>query len=505
MDRRAHRVPGLPRPLRLAVALPLLWLGGGCATAGAAWRSGPAGVSAEWALRDHLSFGRADAAWTSMRDKKIAPADVLLRHMYRGVISLHAGEFDAGTRSMDRAWTIAGDRYTKRLSAAAVSMVTSDAALPYDPGVTEMMFIPYYGGLNWLARNERVEAAVEARRLAALLASDAGPKPPVGLQGVLRYVSGVMFESAGERQDALVAYRNAAALLGTLPGDTLLAPPDAGDVVVIIEDGFVGRPEPRTLGVWMDGDELVALTTGKKNERYLVARTVAERRHDRTFHEPGFSRVGWLTYEVNWASFAAPSRGSIGVGARSAGVEFATVTADVTAAVQDDFEREQPARLARAIARAAIRYAAMEAADKAFESARKERKKNKEEGEKGGGWGRILLGIGLLATSVTSSAIDQPDLRAWQLLPDRITVARLRLPVGEHPIEVVRGGEVVSLGVVTVTPGGVAVLNHRWWSGALVQRASELPDNLPRRADVVDPGDRAPGLPVLSPRVRLHQ
>ena len=463
MDRRAMRAS---RPFcrgRFAAVLPMLVLSTGCATASAAFRAGPSGIAAEWSLRDHLSYGRAPAAWAAMRDKKIAPADLLLRHMYRGVISLHAGEFNAGTRSMDRAWTIAEDRYTKRISRGVVSLVTSDAALPYDPGVTERMFIPYYGGLNWLARNERDEAAVEARRLAALLASDAGPQPPAGLQGILRYVSGVMFEAAGERQDALVAYRNAAALLGALPGDTTLAGAGEGDVVVLIEDGFVGRPEPHSLGVWMDGNELVALTTGKKRERFAIAQRVGDRRFDRSYYEPGFVREGWLTYEVNWASFAEPERSAVSVGARAGYAEFGTASADVTAGVRDDFEREQPARLARAIARAAIRHVAMEAADRAFESARKERKKNKEEGEKGGGWGKILLGIGLLFTTATSSVLDQPDLRAWQLLPDRITVARLRLPVGEHPIEVVRGGEVVSLGTVTVTSRGVAVLNHRWW------------------------------------------
>ena len=59
--------------------------------------------------------------------------------------------------------------------------------------------------------------------------------------------------------------------------------------------------------------------------------------------------------------------------------------------------------------------------------------------------------------------LDQPDLRAWQLLPDRVTVARKRLPVGEYPIEVTRDGQAYSLGRVTVRPGSVTVLTHRWW------------------------------------------
>jgi len=459
----------LLRDLTLAAVLPVLLFSTGCATASVAWRAGPGGIPAETGIRAHLSNNRADEAWRSLANKKVAPPDALLRHMYRSVVSLHAGEYVAGTRASDRAWTIAEDRYTRQLSRGALSMVTAEAVLPYQPGPTERLFIPYYGGLNWLARNEKFEAAVEARRLASLLESNYNQQVPRGLQGILRYVSGAVFEAAGERQDALVAYRNAAALLGTLPGDTTLAGPDSGDVIVLIEDGFVGRPAPRALGVYLNNDELVALTSNRGNDagRLAIAEVVEQRSWDRRNGYNSELEVGWLTYEINWASFEPSDRPARESSARVGGCEEVcsapTVSADVTEAVAADYNRGQGKRLARAIARTSVRYAASRAADRAFEKAGEERDKRKEEGKKGGGWGQILLGIGLLAGSMTSAYIDQPDLRAWQVLPDRITIARLRLPVGEHPIEVVRDGVSVTLGTVTVAPGSVVVLNHRWW------------------------------------------
>ncbi len=456
--------------------LPLLLASSGCAAANAAWRAGPAGIAAEWAIRDHLVYGRPTQAWDAMRDKQLAPTDVLLRHMYRGVIALHAGEYEAGSKSMDRAWALVEDRFTKRVSTAAYSIVTSDATLPYLPGTTEHLFIPYYGALNWLARNELDETAVEARRLALLLQNEEGPRVPSALEGTLRYVTGVLFEAAGERQDAIVAYRNAAALLETLPGDTTFAPADSGDVVVLLEDGFVGRPQPQALGVYMNGDELVALTTGDDDARLAAAEVVRRRRFDSSFDPRSPAHVGWLTYEVNWASFGEGTRSAYAVGARASPTAtdsghpptvtgFQSISADVTSGVGADFERGQGARLTRAIARAAVRYAAMRAADQAISSATKD-DDDDDDGKKGGiKWGRVLLGVGLGALSVGSTVIDQPDLRAWQLLPDRITVARARLPVGDHPVEITRGDEVVSLGTVTVRPGRVAVLTHRWWPG----------------------------------------
>lgn len=464
--------------------------------------------------------GQYEAAFEALKSKEIAPSDALLRHMYRGVISLHAGEYDTGARAMDRAWDIAYQRWTKRLGDGAMAMVTSDAALPYDPGPSELMFVPYYGGLTWLARNEAGSAAVEARRLSQLLEDERGPRAAADLQGVMRYVAGVMYEIAGERNDAEVSYRNAALLLGALPGDTL--PPDAGhgDVVVLVEDGFVGRPEPASMTFWYDDDELSQLQGDDDGVRIS---TVGELRRRRGL-ERDWSGTKYHSVSINWPEFGDTPREALSLGARAfaapaivadtvrvAGTLAPGISADVTASVRSDFEREQPARLARAIARAIVREAAFKAAGESFEkAAEKDDDDDDKKDGKGKVIGRVLLGIGLFATGATSAVLDQPDLRAWQLLPDRVTVARLRLPVGEHQVEVMRGGEAVSLGTVTVRPGGVTLLTHRWWppqrgARTLVENGRELPDYLTRGTDVVDPRDGLPGLPVVAPRVIPRQ
>ncbi len=449
---RTHRVRLLVLSLVLGTS--------GCAAANAAWRAGPMGIAAEWTIRDHLMYGRAEQAWTAMGNKDLAPTDALLRHMYRGVIALHAGEFDAGAKSMDRAWQLVEQRFTRRISAGAMSLVTSDAALPYYPLPTEQYFIPYYGALNWLAMGDLDETAVEARRLAMLLQNDQARKPTRELEGALRYVTGVLFEAAGEQQDAIVAYRNAAALLGSLPGDTLAAGPDSGDVVVIVEQGFVGRPQPQTLGVYTNADELVALTTGPDADRIVVANRVAARRFESFDNSP---QLGWLTYEVNWATFGDPAPGPSPVQVQTNPATFPTLGAEVSASVGEDFNREVPAKLARGIARAAVRYAAMRAAEGQIDRAMND--DDDDEERRGSRVWRMITGIALGVFSVVAAAIDQPDLRAWQLLPHRLTIARLRLPAGEHPIVVEQGGQRVELGTAQVRAGRVTVMTHRVWPG----------------------------------------
>ena len=133
--RPTHGVPVRARVLSVtrATLFACALLGAGCASAGQSWRAGPAGIPVERQLRAQMVAGQYGAAWEAMKKKQVAPADALLRHMYRGVIALHAGELDAGAKSMDRAWSIIYDRWTKRVSDGAAAMLTGDGALPYYP------------------------------------------------------------------------------------------------------------------------------------------------------------------------------------------------------------------------------------------------------------------------------------------------------------------------------------------------------------------------------------
>lgn len=496
----------IPTALTLILSLALALQG--CASAGQSWRAGPAGIPAEHQLRERMIAGEYGSALADLKDKKIAPADALLRHMYKGIVAMHAGQNELGTRALDRAWQIAYQRYTKRLSDGAQSMVTGEGALPYDPGNAERLLIPYYGGLNWLARNESDEAAVEARRMSTLLESEDPNLPGARYQGVMRYIAGVMFEVAGERNDADVAYRNANVLLaGDLPGDTI--PPDTlhGDVVVLIEDGFVARPEPVALSFWVGREEVAMLDSDDDVIRMNTYRTIDRRRGiDRDWHAESYRNIS-LRWPVMSDVNAQAGQGVLG--ARASDVMARAVGMSVSHAVRADFDRQQPGRIARALGRVAVRELSLKGAEGAFGAAgdiitssdddeKESGKGNKgdakdEDDESSGGKvvlavGAILLGIVMLGIHASSQVLDQPDLRAWQLLPDRIAVARMRLPVGEHVVEVTRDGEAFSLGHVTVRPGQVTVLVHRWWPGSQpVVAAAPDPASAPAQASVVPP------------------
>src|SRR5687767_14203700 len=241
----------MPRARRcaraVAVAAPLLALLTGCAAVARqtarSYALAPSGLPAgEQRLRDALAAGRwADALSRAASAKQGGPDDALLRDLYAGTAAYYAGRWAESDAALARAAALADDRFTRSASRAALALLTNDLALPYVPGANERLFVHYYGLLGRLRRGDAEGAAVEARRMAFLLHQyDEDGRDPldVSTRAVMRYLTGVAFERAGAREDAAVAYRNAAALLGLGPlgvaASSTYADDATGEVIVVV-------------------------------------------------------------------------------------------------------------------------------------------------------------------------------------------------------------------------------------------------------------------------------
>jgi hypothetical protein len=145
--------------------------------------------------------------------------DELLRLMHRGLLLHYAGRYEESNEVLQQAEVIIDERYTKSVSRALLSMVTSDRALAWVPGDTERMMVNYYGALNYLALADPEEAAVEARRLSRLLElgeDDEIEAEERQMRRTLRYFAAAVFEATGNHNDAGVAYRHI-----WLPGESI--------------------------------------------------------------------------------------------------------------------------------------------------------------------------------------------------------------------------------------------------------------------------------------------
>lgn len=501
-----------------ALALALVLATPGCARLLRQYDVTPNGLRREDArIRDWLAHGRADSTLARLSRGDAGPGDELLRTLFAGTAAHYAGDWSASAAQLERAAGLSEERVTKSVSRSALSLITNDLILPYEPSRTERLFIPYFGALTRLRAGDIGGAAVEARRLSALLErfeADGWSAAP-GLRATLRYFAGAIFEAAGDRNDAAVAYRNAAALAEDLvsAADTafLAEPPTspgrgewtmtgrarhalpeldlpgaaphadsgdaAGQVVVIVEHGYVAHRAAEALWVLLAPHELHAFGDGRDDERRHLASLVADRvlrgepppapprltdcagddgacgatpgsgeatgrdgKHDHDHDDPFLLKVAW---PVMRRSFDASAAAEVLVGDATTPAHG---LADVSDAAIADFQAERTLILARTIARAALKMALAHAAETKAE-------------DKDDDAGRI---VGLLANA-GSVLLEQADTRSWHLLPARLSIARIRLPAGPQQVAVRVDGRRIELGTIDVPPHGLAIASTRIW------------------------------------------
>ena len=155
---------------RLLAVAALLISSVGCARLFGSYDIAPNGLAtSEDQLRHMLASGQAAAAFAGFGNGRGAPSDDVLRALYQGAIAYYARDYAESAGILDVAGMLADDRVTKSISRSALSLVSNDLILPYEPGRTERLMIPYYAALARVGMGDIEGAAVEARRLSLLL------------------------------------------------------------------------------------------------------------------------------------------------------------------------------------------------------------------------------------------------------------------------------------------------------------------------------------------------
>jgi hypothetical protein len=373
---------------------------------------------------------------------------------------------------LDTAALLADDRITASLSKDALALVTNDLARPYQPRRTERLFIPYYGMLAYARHGAWEEAAVEARRVSGLLAQYANDRDDAerSLHAALHHLAGAVFERAGNRGEAEVAYR-AAHALSLAHRDSLNATASAGEgeLLVVVERGFVAHRATATIDLWLGDEDRDSLRHSEESRRRAVSRIAksvgtwstggsANRsdalrvgppfgsRHSRRDDDDEDNDGHYLSIAFPALRRSArPWKGAVHLAVddrpvRGGEVQLAAAVDDASAA---DERRERVALATRAIARAATKYVVTKAI------------KDKK--------GDVAGTIAELGASI----LERADVRSWHLLPQEITLLRLRLPAGAREVRLLVGGgqhaQVVDVGRVTILAGTVTIAPIRLW------------------------------------------
>ena len=361
----------------------------------------------------------------------------------RGLIAHHGDQFDESNRTFELAEITSDDLYTKSISREAVSLLTSDNLRSYAGSQYERLLIHYYRAFNYVYLNMPDDALVECRKASRLLQFYADSDENYEFVGAafIAYLSGILYEWAGDWNDAFIAYRWAeraykqygalgvpfpqdvgkslvrlAGQLGfqeefekyaAIYGEPPERAPNSGELILLYETGFVpSKIEENIVFPILKVDPIVQ-EDAKRDEKEVreYGRTLISRRN-RRYKEVEIEyllRVAIPAYRSNRPRI-------VGIDAATAhGGASGVLVEDIEAAAMKTFESELPTIMLRTVVRGVLKYLGFRRAN--------------QEGEMLGKFVNLL-----------NVATESADTRSWQTLPNQIFLVRMRLPAGKHNI-----------------------------------------------------------------------
>ncbi|MCG8582829.1 MAG: hypothetical protein MI866_23110, partial [Bacteroidales bacterium] len=165
-------------------------------------------------LQSLISSGQFEAA-----DKVLASdnkgAEGKNRFLYfcnRGVVSFMNGQYELSNSYFNQADYYAED-YSKSFGNEALALITNPMVKPYRPEDFESVLIHFYKALNYIYLKDYEGALVECRRVNIVLQQLNDKykknKNKYARDAFAHCMMGLIYEAAGNTNDAFIAYRNA--------------------------------------------------------------------------------------------------------------------------------------------------------------------------------------------------------------------------------------------------------------------------------------------------------
>jgi uncharacterized protein len=403
-------------------------------------------------LQAQGQFAQASALVEKSKSSSYGSKNALLYYLDRGMLLHLNGQYALSNQAFEEAKRVAIALFTKSVTTEASTFLVSDNMRPYYGENFERALIHVFSALNYVFLDNGTEALVEARQAdnwLKKLRTDYGYKDIYTEDAFVRYLMGLIYENQGEINDAFISYFQALNAYDTyqkhygvaapadLVSDALRTakqlgfedriaqiqkkwggdvpaphPRDAGEVVVL---HYIGLP-PHKVDVVFEIGLLAGLPyidaaqpEGEDEEKARQAVSIIRSGLSDGVVKMAFPKYVRTPYRVN------------GLEVRAEGAHAAhrvQLAEDVGAIAEKDLQDRIGRVRAKTIARSVIKYAlAQKAADKVRENS---------------GEGFALITKAVLQSF--ASATETADKRCWQTVPDRIAVARVVLPEGEHAL-----------------------------------------------------------------------
>lgn len=444
-------------------------------------------------VREPLARGDYAAAEQFLVEEKPG-GDGLPYLLELGLVQRYSGQLEQSNATFQRAEDLVDALWTKSISKELLAFATSDETIPYSGEMWERALIHYYRALNYIDLGSYESALVECRklnqRLSVYVASEDDP-PAYAQDAFGQYLTAVLYEAAGELNDAWVSlrladdgyldwsekygveaprllqqdlvrlaeqqgFRDEAERYRARFGDAADGPSTRellgrGEVIFFWESGFAPAKEQVETTI-----PILKKEWGE--EHVLLGPTLAHRYHHPIYYDdaeleyllrialPTFPSIvvgqGPPGYAQLEARPAATTERSAAPRAVVGQAETELMT-NLDAISRRGLEDRSGTILLRTILRALSKYGLTRLAQK-------------EGGD-----------VGKLVANLFGAATEKADTRSWVTMPRSIHMARLRVPPGVHDIEITcfrangRVQETVTFEGVEVGAGEVRFLSHR--------------------------------------------
>lgn len=165
-------------------------------------------------LQSLITSGQFEAAEKEL-NKDTKGAEGKNRYLYfcnRGVVSFMNGQYELSNDYFNKADYYVED-YSKSLGSEALALITNPMMKPYRPEDFEAVLIHFYKALNFIYLKDYEGALVECRRVNIVLQKLNDKykknKNKYARDAFAHCMMGLIYEAAGNTNDAFIAYRNA--------------------------------------------------------------------------------------------------------------------------------------------------------------------------------------------------------------------------------------------------------------------------------------------------------
>lgn len=394
-------------------------------------------------IRNDMLAGKIGLA-LSVAEKQDKEEEEVLASLNKGMLRRMVKDYEGSNRIFEVAKkhieALHGVSVSEQLGAVSVN----DTLRSYSGDRYEQVLLHAFMAMNYLELNDRDAARVEILQ-ADVKMQEWGDQPEE--DPFVRYLSGMIFEALGEKDQAVVAYRKAKEVY-----QSTLEKQKVGIPRVLKKDLLRALADE---GLWDEYKKLRS-SMGMKNYRagkprkghgeliVILGNGLAPVRGENSIttfaQEVGDTvRIALPTY--NQKPDKLFKARLVADGARAPLETVENIDSLARKALEDDI----PSITARAIARAVVKHNTQGKAE-----------------ERGGAL------MGFLAT-VTNLATERADTRSWTTLPQEIQMARLELPAGQQKIRidmVDSSGSVVDTieEVVDIRAGQKSFVTKHWTS-----------------------------------------